>query len=231
MKLRILAVQALLLAFALAAPQRALSQSSSTQPSGNNNATNAAPRPALPTSLAGYVPDDKHKLRIGDNISFQIMEDGDPPRGFIVNDSGEINFPYVGRWAVKDKSCKEVADLLKVELEKEYYFQATPILALEIANPVLGKIYFQGQVRSTGPMDLYVNDPLTIGKAILRAGGFADFANKKKVKLMRGNDKEGQPRQFYELDMEEILEQGKTEKDMLVQPDDFILVPSRIWKF
>ena len=215
-------------------PQRAPGQSA-LPPAGAAPAaasTNVAPaRPALPTSLAGYVPDDKHKLRIGDNVSFQILEDGDPPRGFVVNDSGEINFPYVGRWPVKDKTCKEVSDLLKTELEKEYYHLATPILALEMANPVLGKIYLMGQVRSAGPMDLYVNDPLTVGKAILRAGGFGDFAKKAKVKLMRGTDREGQPRQTFELDMEEILDRGNTDKDMLVEPDDFIVVPSRIWKF
>jgi protein involved in polysaccharide export with SLBB domain len=80
-------------------------------------------------------------------------------------------------------------------------------------------------------MDLYVNDTLTVGKAILRAGGFAEFANKKKVKLMRGTNQEGQARQSFELDMNEILEQGKSEKDMNVLPDDFIVVPSRILNF
>ena len=231
MKFRTPLLQAMLMAGALLCTGRALGQTALAPAAVNPSTNAAAARPPLPTSLAGYVPDDKHKLRIGDNISFQILEDGDPPRGFVVNDSGEINFPYVGRWSVKDKTCKEVADLLKVELEKEYYYQATPILALEVANPVMGKIYMWGQVRSQGPMDIYVNDPLTVGKAILRAGGFAEFANKKKVKLMRGSDKEGQTRQSYELDMDEILEQGKTDKDMTLQPDDFIVVPSRIWKF
>jgi protein involved in polysaccharide export with SLBB domain len=191
-------------------------------------ATNAPP-PSTPASLSGYVPDDQYKLRIGDRVSFQIMEDGDPPRSFTVTDFGEINFPFVGRYSVKDKTCKEVCAMLKVELEKEYYYQATPIMALEVANPVTGKIYLWGQVRSQGPLDLYVNDPLTVGKAILRAGGFAEFAKKSKVRLMRGTDDQGQPRQSFELDMDEILDKGKSEKDMIVQPDDFIVVPSRIF--
>lgn len=203
-------------------------QPAPTPPVAANPATNAAP--VVPTNLTGYVPDDKYKLRIGDHISFQILEDGDPPRGFVVTDSGEINFPYVGRVAVKDKTCREMSDFLKAELEKEYYYQATPIVALDSANPVRGKIYLMGQVRSVGPMDLFVNDPLTVGKAILRAGGFGDFANKKRVRLMRGADGSGQSRQTFELDMEEILDKGKSDKDIEVQPDDFIDVPSRIWK-
>lgn len=203
---------------------------SALAPTDTAPAATNSPAPSL-TSLSGYVPDDQYKLRIGDRVSFQIMEDGDPPRVFVVTDFGEINFPYVGRYSVKDKTCKEICDMLKVELEKEFYYQATPIMALEVANPVTGKIYLWGQVRSQGPLDLYVNDPLTVGKAILRAGGFAEFANKKKVRLMRGTDDKGQPRQSFELDMDEILDRGKTEKDMIVQPDDFIVVPSRIWNF
>lgn len=198
-------------------------------PAPSTSATNPAPTP--PTSLSGYVPDDKYKLRIGDHVSFQIMEDGDPPRAFIVTDFGEINFPYVGRHLVKDKTCREVCDMLKGELEKEYYYQATPILALDLANPITGKIYIYGQVRTTGPLELFVNDPLTVGKAIMRAGGFAEFANRKKVRLMRGTDKDNQPRQVFELNLDEILSQGKSDKDMAVQPDDFIMVPSRLVNF
>jgi len=229
MKLPVLFLRMLLLGGLLGVPARAANQPATPSPAAASAVTNAPPPP--PTSLSGYVQDDKYKLRIGDRISFQIMEDGDPPRGFAVTDSGEINFPYVGRYAVKDKTCKEMSDLLKAELEKEYYYQATPILALDVANPVTGKIYLWGQVRSQGPLDLYVNETLTVGKAILKAGGFAEFANKKKVKLMRGTENSDQPRQSYELDMDEILDQGKSDKDMTVQPDDFIVVPSRIFKF
>ena len=190
-------------------------------------ATDTNKPPPLPTSLTGYVPDDKYKLRKGDQISFQVLEDGDAPRGLMVNDSGELNFPYVGRVAVVDKTCKQVAAELKVLLEKEYYYEATPILALELANRVLGRIYLWGQVRSQGPMDMAVNEDLTVGKAILRAGGFAEFANKKKVKLMRGTGDTSVGRQTIELNMEEILDQGHSEKDMPVQPEDFIVVPAR----
>jgi len=186
---------------------------------------------SAPASLSGYVPDDKYKLRKGDRISFQIMEDGDAPRLLVVTDSGELSFPYVGLVAVEDKTCKQVADQLKAELEKEYYYQASPVLALESANRVLGRIYLWGQVRSQGPMELMVNENLSVGKAILRAGGFAEFANKKKVKLMRGSGGTNSVRQTYELNMDQILEEGHTDKDMAVQPEDFIVVPSKLINF
>ena len=87
-----------------------------------------------------------------------------------------------------------------------------------------------GQVRNQGPVDISATESLTAGKAILRAGGFADFANKKKVKVVRGASS-GSVAQTFELNLVEILEEGKTDKDLLLQPDDFIMVPSRLVNF
>jgi polysaccharide export outer membrane protein len=191
--------------------------------------TNAAG--GTPASLSGYVPDDKYKLRVGDKISLQILEDRDAPRGLVVADSGELDVPYVGRVAAADKTCKQLAEELKARLEKEYYYRATVIIALDVANKLLGRIYVWGQVRNQGAIDVAVNENLTAGKAILRAGGFGDFANKKRVKVVRGGATEGAAKQNFELNMVDILEKGQTEKDVVLQPDDFIIVPSRLINF
>ena len=207
----------------------------STETSAGTNATtgiagtNATATTAV--SLNGYVPDDKYKLRVGDKISLQILEDRDLPKGLVVADSGELDVPYVGRVAASDKTCKQLAEELKTRLEAEYYYRATVIIALDAANKLLGRIYVWGQVRNQGPIDIAVNENLTAGKAILRAGGFGDFANKKRVKIVRGGGVEGTSKQSFELNMVDILEKGKTEKDVTLQPDDFIIVPSRLINF
>ena len=115
---------------------------------GTTGGTNVAG--ATPASLSGYVPDDKYKLRVGDKISLQILEDRDAPKGLVVADSGELDVPYVGRVAASDKTCKQLADELKARLEKEYYHRATVIIALDVANKLLGRIYVWGQVRNQG---------------------------------------------------------------------------------
>jgi polysaccharide export outer membrane protein len=191
--------------------------------------TNAAA--AATVSPVGYVPDDKYKLRVGDKISLQILEDRDAPKGLVVADSGELDVPYVGRVAASDKTCKQLADELKTRLEKEYYHWATVIIALDVANKFLGRVYVWGQVRNQGPIDIAVNENLTAGKAILRAGGFGDFANKKRVKVVRNGGADSPGKQSFELNMVDILEKGKTEKDVILQADDFIIVPSRLINF
>jgi protein involved in polysaccharide export with SLBB domain len=209
-------------------------------PPGSNAPPAAVSPPALAaptnaaattrTNLSGYVPDDKYKLRVGDKVSLQILEDRDLPKSLVVADSGELDAPYVGRVAATDKTCKQLADELKSALEKEYYYRATVVIALDAANRFMGRVYVWGQVRNQGPIDIAVNENLTAGKAILRAGGFADFANKKKVKVVRAASA-GAGKQNFELNMVDILEKGKTEKDMVLQPDDFVIVPSRLINF
>jgi protein involved in polysaccharide export with SLBB domain len=207
-------------------------------PPGNNAPPGAASPPILAaltnaaglvlTNLTGYVPDDKYKLRVGDKVSLQILEDRDLPKSLVVADSGEVDAPYVGRVAAADKTCKQLADELRAQLEKEYYYRATVIIALDAANRLLGRVYVWGQVRNQGPIDIAVNENLTAGKAILRAGGFADFANKKKVKVVRAA---GTGKQNFEVNMVDVLEKGKPEKDVVLQADDFVIVPSRLINF
>jgi len=192
--------------------------------------TNSQAQVGSVTTLNAYVADDKYKLRIGDKVSFQIIEDRDAAKSLVVADSGELEVPYLGRMAALDKSCKQLASEIKAQLEREYYYHASVVLALDSANRVLGHVYVWGQVRNQGPIEVIVNEDLTAGKAVLRAGGFGDFANKKRVKVIRPSG-HGKEKQVFELNMVEILEDGQTEKDVVLQADDSVIVGSRLINF
>lgn len=198
----------------------------------------ASSQATIPGLLNGYVPDATYKLRVGDTVSFQIQEDQiwDPqnaPKSLVVQDSGEIEAPYIGRVMAVGKTCNELAKEIKAALEKDYYKQATVVISMNVASPILGRVYIIGQVQHQGPLDIQVNENLTAGQAILRAGGFADFANEKKVKVIRsstGPDKTKQT-ETINLDMDQILSEGKTDKDIVLQPGDLIIVPTKLLNF
>jgi protein involved in polysaccharide export with SLBB domain len=71
----------------------------------------------------------------------------------------------------------------------------------------------------------------TLSKALLRAGGFGDFADKKHVKLTRKPGPGENDNKIFVVDVAEILERGKTEKDLKLEPGDLIFVPSRLINF
>jgi protein involved in polysaccharide export with SLBB domain len=169
-------------------------------------------------------------------VSFQIVEDriwnsSDIPKPLVVTDSGEVDVPYIGRVMAVDKTCKELADGIKTALEADYYNKATVVLSLNMANRILGRVYIWGQVRSQGALDIEMNENLTAGEAVLRAGGFGDFADKTKVKVVRAAVDAKGKKQTFDLNMQDILEKGKTEKDIVLQPGDLIIVPSRLVNF
>jgi len=195
-------------------------------PGGSNMAANT-----IINATSSYVLDDKHVLQPGDIVSFQILEDRDPAIQLLVADSRELEVPYIGRISADSRTCKQLAKEIKGLLEKEYYYQATVIVGLNLVNKVRGKVYVWGQVRNQGTVNLLFDEKLTAGKAILMAGGFGDFANKKKVKIVRGSNAKSGATQSFEVDMVDILENNKTDKDIVLEPDDFIIVPARAINF
>jgi protein involved in polysaccharide export with SLBB domain len=171
--------------------------------------------------------DEKHKLAVGDRLSFRIVEDEEEPKVLVVTDSGEVELPYIGRLAAVDKTCKEFARAIKAELEKDYYYQATVIVAVDVMTKSRGKVYLVGSVRVPGPQEIPSDEVFTATKAILRAGGFTEFANKKNVTVTRKADHPGSEDRKYTINAQEILEKSKTDRDLTLEPGDLIFVPDR----
>jgi polysaccharide export outer membrane protein len=170
------------------------------------------------------VLDDKKRLGSNDYVSFRVVEDRDEDSQHLrVNDNGELEVPYVGLVPAKGRTCRELAYAIKAALEKEYYYHATVILAIErVSEKSRGRIYVYGSVKGQGPQEIPADESYTVSKAIIRAGGFGDFANKRKVKVTRKNG------QDFTIDLKRVIEEGRTDEDVVLQPDDQIYVPQRL---
>ena len=196
----------------------------SASPSGTNSAV------GISTNIMDTL-DDTYRLAIGDRISFQIKEDEDDPTQLTVLDTGDLQVPYIGRYPAVGKTCKELARSLKTELEKEYYYHATVIIAVDAMTKSRGIVYLVGAVRAPGPQDIPSDEVFTVSKAILRAGGFTDYANKSEVKITRKGSTPGAPEQSFTVDVGKVLEQGKIGSDLTLQAGDLIYIPERLVHF
>jgi len=175
------------------------------------------------------VLDDKRPLRIADRLSMRVVEDDKPSVPLYVTDSGEAEVPLVGRVQAKGRTCKQLAYAIKGLLEKEYYYKATVIVGLDEAGQKSpGRVYITGQVHSQGVQDIPPDETFTLSRAILRAGGFADFADKKKVKVVR---KKGAGSETKVVNLDLVINKGRLDLDLVLQPDDTIVVPERMINF
>jgi protein involved in polysaccharide export with SLBB domain len=133
---------------------------------------------------------------------------------------------------------------IKTELEKKYYYHATVIIAVDSMARTRGKIYVSGSVRAAGPQEIPSDETLTLSKAILRAGGFTDYADKHNVTITRkkhapvsdipwvpGSTGSGAGEQKLTVDVAKILEKGKTDLDVPLEPDDLIIVLDKVINF
>lgn len=177
---------------------------------------------AIASTNSMDVLDDKRPLAIGDRVSYRIVEERMDPRSLVVADSGEMEVPLIGRIHAASKTCRQLALDIKKELEKDYFNRATVIIGLDAASvKSRGVIYVMGAVRNQGVVEIPLEGTFTVSKAILRAGGFSDFANQRKVKLIRkGVDSS----ETIAIDVKEIL-YGTGTKDPVVQQDDVVIVP------
>jgi len=83
-------------------------------------------------------------------------------------------------------------------------------------------VYLQGEVKTPGGMRLTKN--LTIAKAIVQAGGFTPLAAPKRVRLVRGS---AEKKQAIDVNVADIM--AGDGKDILLEPDDIITVPQRLF--
>lgn len=218
--------------FANPAVLRAADATSTNAPTADSGTTNllGAKLPIDATNQFNLL-DDKYHLAIGDQLSFQILEDEDPPVQLVVQDSGNIQVPYIGLYPAVGKTCKQLALALKKELEKDYYYRATVIISVVAKPRSRGKIYIVGAVRNPGPLDITSDEQLTVSRAIMRAGGFTDYANGKEVRVTRGSESDSGGKQTFTVNVTDVLEKGKTEEDKPVKPGDLIFVPERLIRF
>lgn len=175
------------------------------------------------------VLDDKRVLGIGDKVSFRVVEDHKEPVILTVTDSGEMEVPLIGRVPATSRTCKQLAYAIKGPLEKTYFYKATVIVGLDMVSvKSRGRVYVTGQVKSQGPLDIPTDEVFTVSKAIMRAGGLADFAQKKKVKLIRKVSGNRTDSETFIVNLEEIMEKGRSDLDLVLKPDDTIVVPTRL---
>lgn len=212
----------------------------------------ADPAPSAPsgpvTMSAGTINnmevlDNSNTIRPGDELSLRVVEDRTPPMPYRVGVSGEINAPHVGVVRAAGRTCRELAFSIKSMLEKSVFKKATVIITIDRREPdyrggrgggygigVAEQEIFTvfGQVIRQGQYELSENSDVTISQAILQTGGFAQFANPKKVKLVR---KYRDGNKTILVNVDQIMRKGDLSKDIFIRDGDVIIVDEKTVNF
>ncbi|MEM5292255.1 polysaccharide biosynthesis/export family protein [Paraburkholderia sabiae] len=140
----------------------------------------------------------------------------DAPAGTIVDDAGNIQFPFVGQLRVEGLSTDAVKGLLSKRLAE--YFNS-PQVTVRIASFRSKQVFVDGEVHAPGVQQ--INDiPMTIMDAISRSGGFTADADQGRVLLTRGG-------QRYIVSISGLVAAGYDPSALFLRNRDLLRVPTR----
>jgi protein involved in polysaccharide export with SLBB domain len=158
-------------------------------------------------------------IQIGDALLITVIKPGDngpaiPLPEQKVTEAGTISLELVQDVRAAGKTTKELEKAIHDAYVPKYYKRTTVIV-----RPNDRFFYVDGDVRI--PNRFPIAGDMTVTKAIASAGGFTDFGNKKKVKIIRLNGT------TEVIDCIKALEDPK--RDRQVNPGDRVHVPRRIF--
>ncbi|MEM7395089.1 MAG: polysaccharide biosynthesis/export family protein, partial [Verrucomicrobiota bacterium] len=143
---------------------------------------------------------------------------------YAVAGDGTIDFPYIGRIQVEDKTPGSITDQIEENLNEKFFKAAEVDVA--VAEYVEGNISVIGAVRNPGPIAFSSDKLLTLFEAIIERGGFANNADGTKVRIIRWKPGGGMGKQIIESDVQSMLDSLTFDNDQFLRPRDIIMVPS-----
>lgn len=164
----------------------------------------------------GYTAAEVARFHVGDTVQVTLSGLPNPidPHQESIKEDGTITMPDIGHVQAVGKTAGE--------LQNEIYNLYVPKLYRHLTVTVIAgeRVYYvTGEVKQPGRQLYY--GPTTVTKAITSVGSFTDFANHKKVWLIRANG------QRIKVNCDKAIQDSS--QDPEVYPNDQIQVPRRIF--
>lgn len=173
---------------------------------------------------AGSEATGHRRIMVGDRLRVSIKEQPDLNQVFAVAGDGSIAFPMIGRVMIANQTPDAAAQLIKTELEKSYFRQAT--VSLDVAEFVEGAIMVVGAVESPGAIPFKGDQLLTLVEAVILTGGLRADAAGNEVKILRWGEGGGMEREVLTVDIRSMFNNLDFQKDQFLRPRDIIMVPT-----
>jgi len=185
----------------------------SALPPSDVNAVATAPEASRQTisTPAGYTIGEQDVLNV------TVWKEPELSGRAVVRPDGNISLPLVNEIKVVGMTPDQLRTLLTEDYKP---FITVPQVSVSVQEINSRKVYVIGQVSHAGAFD--INSTRTVLEQISLAGGLKDFANRKKIYVLR-TQKGKQVRLPFNYDQ---VIQGKNEKQNIVlQPGDTLVVP------
>ncbi len=168
-----------------------------------------------PSAAAGPAA-DSYVIGASDVLSVTVWKQPDLSSSLLVRPDGMISMPLLGDVEAAGLTPLQLGKRIETKLKK---FVQDPEVAVVLTQSNSKVIYLLGEVGKKGPVQM--TPGMTLLQAISSAGGLTDFANSKKIYILR-ND--GGKQQRIPVHYKKALK-GDPTFNVVLQPGDTIVVP------
>lgn len=185
---------------------------------------------ALSASM-GFAQSE-YRVRAGDTLVIEVLEDTSLNRATVVLPDGRISFPFAGTLAVAGRSVGQIEASITAAIAGNFANQPNVFVSVQpgqrrataAAAPATIDIYFLGEVNTPGLKTVAPGTTLLQGLA--QSGGLTRFAATKRLQLRRTDPKTGR-QSVFQIDYRALSDGAAMTNDIVLQTGDVILVPER----
>ncbi len=169
--------------------------------------------PSDQKSAGAAVDSNSYKIGPSDVLLIRVWNEEKFSGPVAVHQDGKITLPLVGDVDAGGLTPIEVQDTVAKSLAK---YVVKPLVTVTVQEVGSKRYYLDGQVNHPGEFPLAL--PTTVLEAISRAGGLQEFANTKKIYVLRGDKR-------LPFNYRDVLRGKNMDQNIRVEPGDHIVVP------
>lgn len=178
------------------------------------------------------VAQDGYRVRAGDTLAVEVLEDPQLNRSVLVTPSGTISFPFAGTVSASGRTTDQIAAAIAGAIAPNFATSPNVFVSVQSVAPSAGggtaaartiNVYILGEVNTPGTRE--IERGTTFLQALAQSGGFTRFAATQRIQLRRYNPQTGES--SAAIFNFRALSQGGAFRDFPMADGDIILVPER----
>ena len=170
------------------------------------------------------APAQAYRIGAGDVLGVVVWEhpelamsaDNGAAQGYLVGDTGEIQFPYVGKFRVAGMTESEAHSAITRALGRTI---RNPQVTLRVQDYRSQRVYIDGEVKTPGVYSV-TDLPMSLPEALNRAGGALTNSDLSRLQLNRKGKQ-------HLINMSALVAKGVNPNSILLQAGDMLRVPGR----
>lgn len=183
---------------------------------GQERGSAVKPAQVAAAAKAAESATDTYVIGPTDMLTVTVWKEPTLTGSLLVRPDGVISMPLLGDVQASGLTPLQLADSIQAKLKK---FIQDPNVSVVLTQIHSKTIYLLGELGKKGPVEM--TPGMTLLEAISSAGGLTDFANAKKIYILRN---ESGTHQKIPVRYKEALK-GDIACNVLLKPGDTIVVP------